>query len=88
MGRRESIRQINLDPNVRCLKVYPVEGTSKNVEELKTVGIKLSKEQAIYLAIALLVASQKWKEIDITAYRFKRRRSDGTYPVAVTGITN
>jgi len=53
------------------------------VRELKTVGIKLSKDQAIHLARILLAVSQEWEEIDITAFRLKRRL-DGTYQINVT----
>jgi hypothetical protein len=43
---RESSKSISVDPNVRCLRIYPIEKTSKNVRELKTVGIKLSRDLA------------------------------------------
>jgi hypothetical protein len=56
----------------------------KKIADLKTVGIKLSKEQAIHLARVLLAASQDWKEIDVTAWRVYKRRSDNTYNVTVT----
>lgn len=81
---RRSARSITIKPNVRCLRIYPTEDTHKSVRELKTVGIKLSREQAVHLARVLLATSQDWEEIDITAYRLKRRRSDGTYQVTVT----
>jgi hypothetical protein len=48
------------------------------VRKFKTVGRKLSKDQAIHLARILLAVSQEWDEIDITAYRLKRR-ADGIY---------
>jgi hypothetical protein len=54
------------------------------MEELQTVGLRLTREQALHLARVLLAVTQEWVEIDITAYRFKRRSSDGTYPVTVT----
>jgi hypothetical protein len=47
------------------------------------VAIKLSKDQAIHLAKILLVVSQEWDEIYLTAYRLKRR-ADGTYQITVT----
>jgi len=81
---RRSSRSISIDPNVRCLRIYPIEDTDKNISELKTVGIKLSREQGIHLARVLLAASQEWDEIDVTAYRLKRRKSDGTYQITVT----
>ena len=57
---RRSAKSVEIDANVRCNRVYPVEKTDKNVKELKTVGIKLSKDQAIHLARILLVVSQEW----------------------------
>ena len=80
---RKSAKSVKIDTNVRCNRIYPVEGTEKNVSELKTVGMKLSKDQAIHLARVLLAVSQEWEEIEITAYRLKRR-SDGTYQLTVT----
>jgi hypothetical protein len=84
MMSRKSIGGIQIDQNLRCLKIYPLEGTQKEVRELKTIGIQLSREQAIHLARALLAASQDWKTIDITGYRFKKRRSDNTFHLTVT----
>lgn len=83
---RKSIGSIKVEPNARCTKIYPTEDTKKNVADLKTIGIKLSKEQAIHLARVLLAASQEWDEIEITAYRFDKRQSDGTSHVTVTSF--
>ena len=49
--KRVSASSLRIDTNVRCLRIYPVEdsGATTKVAELKTVGIKLSKEQAIHL---------------------------------------
>jgi len=81
---RKSPTNISIDPNVRCLRIYPIEDTSKNIRDLKTIGIKLNREQALHLARVLLAVTQEWDEIDITAYRFKKRQSDGTYHITVT----
>jgi hypothetical protein len=81
---RKSPKNISVNANVRCLRVYPVEETNKNVKDLKTVGLKLSKEQAIHLARVLLAVTQEWNEIDITAYRTERRQRDGTFHITVT----
>ncbi len=83
---RRSTRSISIDPNVRCSRIYPTEDTRKNVSELKTIGIKLSSDQAIHLARVLLAASQEWNVIDITGYRFERRTSDGTYHLTITSF--
>jgi hypothetical protein len=85
--KRVSASSIKIDPNVRCQRIYPVEDnqqSSKTISELKTVGIKLSREQAIHLARVLLAASQEWEEIDITAWRVYKRQTDNTYNVTVT----
>ena len=81
--KRISASSIKIDPNVRCQRIYPIEDT-KRLPDLKTVGIKLSREQAIHLARVLLAASQEWNEIDITAWRVYRRQVDNTYNVTVT----
>ncbi len=83
---RQSAKQVTVDPNVRCLKVYPIEGSNKSVAELKTIGLELSRDQAIHLARVLLAVSQEWDEIDITAYRSTPRQSDHTYQVTVTSL--
>ena len=83
---RKSPKGIAIDPNVRCLRVYPTEETDKSVKYLKTVGIKLSREEGIHLARVLLAVTQEWDEIDITAYRLERRKSDGTYHITVTSF--
>jgi len=81
---RRSPRSIIVNPNIRCLRIYPTEDTKKDLKDLKTIGIKLSKDQAIHLARVLLAVTQDWDIIDITAYRFERRKSDGTYHITVT----
>ena len=81
---RMSAASVSIDPNVRCLKIYPQKGTLKSVTDLKTVGLKLSADQAVHLARVLLAVTPEWDEIEITAYRLQRRKSDRTYPVTVT----
>jgi hypothetical protein len=85
--KRQAASSIKIDPNVRCLRIYPVEdncNSTKTIADLKTVGIKLSRDQAIHLARVLLAAAQEWDEIDITAWRVYKRQSDATYNVTVT----
>jgi hypothetical protein len=84
VAKRQSAQSIRIDPNVRCQRIYPTEKTRRTLADLQTVGINLTKEQAVHLARVLLAVSQEWEEIDITAYRFKRRRSDGLYPLTIT----
>lgn len=83
-SKRQSASAVNVDTNVRCLRVYPTEGTQRTVSELQTVGIRLTKEQAIHLARVLLIVTQEWDEVDITAYRFEKRQGDGTYRLTIT----
>lgn len=65
---RESATSISIEPNVRCLRVYPVETSKKTVADLKTVGICLSREQTIHLARVLLAVTQGWDHLEITAW--------------------
>ena len=81
---RRSSTSVTVDPNIRCIRVYPTEDTKRNVEELQTVGFRLSREQAVHLARVLLAVTQDWDEVDVTGYRFERRRSDETYHITVT----
>lgn len=85
---RKSAKSITIDSNVRCLRIYPTESTSKTVRDLKTVGARLSRDQAIHLARVLLAAAQDWEEIDITGYRHERRASDGSYRLTITSRGN
>ena len=84
VNRRRAPTSIAIDPNIRALRVYPVEGTKRDLSDLQTVGIKLSREQALHLARVLLAVTQDWDEVEITAKRMERRKSDGTFPVTVT----
>jgi len=82
--KRQSAGGLSIDTNVRCLRVYPTEDTKRIVSDLQTVGLKLSKDQAIHLARVLLAVTQEWDVIDITAYRFEKRQEDSTYRLTIT----
>jgi hypothetical protein len=41
--RRKSPKSITLDSHLRCLRIYPTENTRTNINQLKTIGIKLNK---------------------------------------------
>jgi hypothetical protein len=84
MPKRKSASAIGVDTNVRCERIYPTEGTRKTIDELQSVGIKLSNEQAIHRARVLLAVTQDWDSVDITAYRFDQRKSDGSYRLTIT----
>ena len=83
---RKSPKSINVNANVRCQKVYPRKGSNRNIRSLKTVGVLLTKEQALHLARVLLAVTQEWDKVDITAYRFDLRKSDSTYRITVTSL--
>jgi hypothetical protein len=81
---RKSPASITISPNVRCNRIYPIENTKRSVEELQTVGFRMTAEQAIHFARVLLAVAQDWDHIDVTGRRFERRKADGTYPITVT----
>ena len=81
---RKTLTSVEVNPYVRCQRIYPVEGSHKTTGDLKTVGFKLSKEQAIHFARVLLAVAQDWDEIDITGYRTAPSKTDGTYRITVT----
>ena len=83
---RQTVGSVKVDTNVRCLRVYPIESNDRPVRQLRTIGMKLSREQAIHLARVLIAVSQDWQSIDVTAHRFDKRKSDGTYHVTVTSF--
>ena len=83
-SKRETATAISIDTNVRCLRLYPTEDTNRDMAQLQTIGIRLSREQAIHLARVLLAVSQEWDEVDITGYRFEKRQQDGTYRLTIT----
>lgn len=85
MARRSAAR-VSVNPNVRALRIYPVEGTSKDLTKLETVAFQLSKDEAVHLALVLLAMSQDHNKIDVTGYRLRRRKSDGTFGITVTAI--
>jgi len=85
--KRRSSTSVKVDPNVRCQRIYPVEDTKKQVSDLKTVGFKITRDQAIHLARVLLAVSQDWEEMEVTAYRFDKRKSDDTYHITVTSAS-
>lgn len=82
--RRVAPSSVRIDANVRCQRIYPTEATRKNVDELKTIGFRLSGQQAIHLARVLLAVAQDWDDIDVTGYRLAPRKRDGTYQITVT----
>jgi len=77
------ITHLSIDTHVRCQAVYPDAQVPQVPSDLKTVGIKLTREQALNLARVLLVATQEWDTVELVAHRLEPRRSDGTYLLTV-----
>lgn len=82
--KRQTASSVSIKTNVRCQRIYPTEDTKRTIADLQTVGIRLTKEQAIHLARVLLAVTQDWDEVDITAYRFDKRQDDETYRLTIT----
>jgi len=80
---RKTVKEIVIKANLRCKKIYPVESNTKKMSDLKSIGIRLNKNQAIDLSRALLAASQDWDDMELTGYRLKKR-SDNTYQLTLT----
>ena len=83
---RKAASDLRVDSNIRADRVYPIEGSKKTLNELKTVALRLNKDQAIHLATTLLVAARNWEKIDLTAFRFNKRKSDGTHIITVSSF--
>jgi hypothetical protein len=84
---------LTVNQNVRCEGIIPgpeephtgcPAGHSSRWKG-DTIAFHLTKAQAIDLAKVLLVGSQEWNTMSVTAFRRDRRKADGTYPVTVTG---
>jgi hypothetical protein len=80
--KRISPKSITVKSNLKVDKVYPLLETKKAMDELKTIGIQLSKSQAVDLARILLAVSQEWDEIDLTFYRHPT--SEGKFRGTIT----
>src|SRR3546814_8114912 len=60
---RQSAKQVSVNPNVRCLKVYPVEGSSKTVAELKRSEEHTSELQSLMrISYAVFCLKKKKKK--------------------------
>lgn len=81
---RKTSKSLTVDPNVRCQRIYPTEHTKIPIKDLKSIGIKLTNKQAVHLARVLLAVSQDWDDMELTGYRFEKRKKDGTYHITVT----
>ena len=92
--RRETVKYLTVNQNVRCRSVIPdpqgqhtdCPGRHSTRWHGDTVAFQLTKQQAIDLAKVLLAASQDWQLMDVTVWRFQKRKSDGTFPITVTSV--
>jgi hypothetical protein len=88
----KTTKAFKVDGNVRSKRIIPIEDSkgsscsSKHSSNWKgnTVAVYLDKKEAIHLATVLPMAATEWDTIAITAWRYQKRRSDGTYPITVT----
>lgn len=79
---KKTLSSLTIDMHVRCQQVFPQESEAA-YRELKTMGVRLSREEALHLARAILAATQEWEEVELVVHRFDRRPSDRTYLLAV-----
>jgi hypothetical protein len=79
---KKPLTTLTVDTHIRCRQIYPKEAEAAYAN-LKTVGVRLSQEEALHLAAALLAAAQEWQEVELVVHRFDRRKSDNTYLLSV-----
>lgn len=79
---KKLLTSLTIDTHVRCLQVFPKEKQAA-YKDLKTMGVKLSREEALHLARAILAATQEWEEVELVVHRFDKRKSDNTYLLSV-----
>ncbi len=79
---KKPLTTLTVDTHIRCQQIYPKEHEAQ-YRELKTVGVRLSQNEARHLAAALLAAAQEWQEVELVVHRFDKRKSDNTYLLTV-----
>jgi hypothetical protein len=79
---KKPLTSLIIDTHVRCLQVFPKENEA-GFKDLKTMGLRLSRDEALHLARALLAATQEWEEVELVVHRFDKRKSDNTYLLSV-----
>lgn len=79
---KKLLTPLTVDNHIRCRQIYPKESDTA-YRELKTVGVRLSQDEARHLAAALLAAAQEWQEVELVVHRFDKRQSDNTYLLTV-----
>jgi hypothetical protein len=79
---KKPFTSLTIDTHVRCLQVFPKEKEAA-YQELETMGVRLTREEALHLARAILAATQEWEEVELVVHRFDKRKSDNTYLLSV-----
>jgi hypothetical protein len=79
---QKPITSLTIDTHIRCKQIYPKEKEAA-YKDLATMGVKLSREEALHLARAILAATQEWEEIELVVHRFDKLQSDNTYLLSV-----
>ena len=77
-------KPISINQSLSCARVYPREGSTKNISNLKTLTMVLTLQQTEELGSALRsAASLGVKTIKIVAFRSPEK--NGTHRLAVRG---
>ena len=79
---KKPFTSLTIDTHVRCRQIFPQEKDAA-YKGLETMGVRLSREEALHLARAILAATQEWKEVELVVHRFNKRKSDNTYLLSV-----
>jgi len=79
---KKPFTSLTIDTHIRCLQVFPKEEDAA-YKNLETIGVRLSREEALHLARAILAATQEWEEVELVVHRFDKRKSDNTYLLSV-----
>jgi hypothetical protein len=80
----KTTKKLSVKSNLSAIRVYPLPGTKRSIDNLATVAMVFDKQQAVSLATRLLIASESWDKIAVTGFRLKPRKSDGRFIVTVT----
>jgi hypothetical protein len=79
---KKPLTSLTIDTHVRCKQIFPKEKEAA-YKDLTTMGVKLSREEALHLARAILAATQEWEEMELVVHRFDKRQADNTYLLSV-----
>ncbi len=81
LKKRKATSSIKIDPNVRCLRIYPVEdnrNSTKTIAHRRPWASNCRASRRFILLACSWPLRQEWDEMDITAWRVYKRQSDGT----------